>query len=125
MSRAEKPTVFVIEKDAAVRDSLVALLECEGLMGRAYSSATAFLREVQPQPNSCIVVDVNLPGQSGLDLLDELDERGIVIPAIVTASGNVTDRLSGEVAGLGATLLEKPYAARVLMAKIRGFLNLS
>ena len=71
---------------------LVALLECEGIVRRTYSSATAFLREAQLQPNSCIVVDVNLPGLSGLDLLDELDERGIVIPAIVTTSGNVTDR---------------------------------
>ena len=124
MSGTEKSTVFVIEKDAAVRDLLVALLECEGIAGRSYNFATALLREVRPQPNSCIVVDVNLPFFLGLSLLHSLYERA-PSPGYRHTSCNATDRLSAEVAGLGAKPLQKPYAARVLMAKIRRFLNLT
>ena len=82
-------------------------------------AGSAFLREERPERNSCIVVDENLPGLNGLDLLDELYQRSIVIPAIVTISRAVTDCLRSAVDKAGATLLEKPYAPGALIADLR------
>jgi len=123
MFGAAKPTVFIIDSDRAVRTSLGLLLECEGIVAHTYGSATAFLSEMQPQPNCCILVDVDLPGLNGLDILHELDQRDIVIPAIVTISRKVTDCFRSSVAEVGATLIEKPYNPRALIASLREVLD--
>jgi two-component system, LuxR family, response regulator FixJ len=115
-----QPTVFVIDGDDAVRDSTCVRLECEGIVTRSYPSATAFLGEVDAEGSGCIIVGAGL---NGLDFLNELHQRGIVIPAIVTTSGTVTEGLHAAVANLGATLLQKPYAPGVLIAHVRRLLD--
>ena len=123
MFRGAKPTVFIIDGDAAVRDSLGMLMECHGFVARLYVSAAAFLSEPHPEPNSCLVVDGDLDGLNGLDLLAELHRRGVLTPAIVTSSGKMTECLRSAVARIGAVLLEKPYAPAALIAHVRRALN--
>jgi FixJ family two-component response regulator len=118
-----KPTVFIIDSDAAVRDSSRMLLESEGMVAQTYASAAAFLRDAHPERSSCIVVDINLAGVEGRDFLDEFYQRGIVIPIIVTTSGKVTEFLRSAVDRVGATLLEKPYAPQELIAHLRRALD--
>ena len=123
MSDAPKPHVIVVDSDAAVRDSICVLLQSHGIGTRAYASATAFLREVHPEQNSCIVVSVDLPGLNGLDLLAELYQRDIVIPAIITTNRKVTESLRSAADSVGATLLEKPYAVGELISNVRQALD--
>ena len=92
VSNAPKPHVIVVDSDAAVRDSMCVLLQSHGIGTRAYASATAFLREVHPEQNSCIVLSVDLPGLNGLDLLAELYQRDTVISALSTTKGKVWQR---------------------------------
>lgn len=116
-----KPTVFIIDSDDAVRDATRMLLEGEGIVARTFASAMAFLREESPERNSCIVVAGDIAG----DLLEALHQRDIVIPAIVTTSGEVTDYLYSAVARVGGALLEKPYLPRELIAHVRRELDRS
>ena len=113
------PTVFVIENDAAVRDSLGMLLERHGFVACLYASAASFLIDAHPEPASFIVVDMDLDGMSGLDLLNEFYQRGIVVPAILTTSGRVTEHLRSAADRAGVTLLEKPYPPDALIAHLR------
>jgi two-component system response regulator FixJ len=121
VSGAPKPIVYVIDGDAAVRDSIRLLLECEGFTVHSYASGSGFLREDRLDRTSCIVVDENLPGLNGLDLLEELLHRGIVIPAILTTSRRDTDCLRSTVARAGATPIKKPYEPRALLANVWRF----
>jgi FixJ family two-component response regulator len=117
-------TVIVIEGDEAVRDATCALLESVGIVTRSCASASALLNDVDAEGNSCIIVDVSPATQmKGLDFLNELQQRGIVIPAILTTSGIVNESLHAAAANLAATLLQKPYAPDVLMAHLRRVLD--
>lgn len=83
-------TVFVVDDDPAVRKSLRWLIESIGLRVRTYASGSDFLDEYDPQQPGCLVLDVRMPGMSGLDLQERLCERGRCIPIIVmTAFGDV------------------------------------
>jgi FixJ family two-component response regulator len=125
VGRGEKSTVCIIDSDAAVRDSLRMLLECHGIATCLYASAATFLSEAHPERHSCIVADLDLDGLNGLDLLSELHQRGVIVPAIVTTSGKVTDCLRSVADAVGATLLEKPYAPDTLIAHLTRTLDAS
>jgi CheY-like chemotaxis protein len=105
-----KSTVFIVDSDAAVRDSLRMLLECHGIVACLYATAAVFMSEAHPEANSCIVVDIDLDGLDRLHMFSELHQRGVVIPAIITTSGKGTECFRSAVEIDGATLLEKPYA---------------
>ena len=122
VSLVQQPTVYLIDDDDAVRDSICMMLECEGFAVDAYASSEAFLREAHPQENSCAVVDVHMPGMSGLELLDRLRRDNMIIPAIVI-TGKVDERLVRDVERIGATLLEKPFRSGALVDCIKGALG--
>jgi two-component system, LuxR family, response regulator FixJ len=82
-SLEERPTAYVVDDDDAVRDSIRMLLESQGFTVCTYASGWSFLREARANRNSCLVVDVNMPGMNGLELLDQLRRDGIMVPAIV------------------------------------------
>lgn len=82
-------TVFIIDDDAAVRESLALLLEQEGLTVNAFDSAESFLSYCQPvlstclnECNGCIVCDINMPGMDGMEFHQVLKERSILLPII-------------------------------------------
>jgi two-component system response regulator FixJ len=104
--------IFVVEDDDAVRTSTRVLLEALGYAVRAFASAEAFLAATQGREADCLLFDYQLPGMTGVDLLQLLRARQISTPVIViSASGN--DVLA-RVARTGVLVLRKPVAGDVL-----------
>ena len=91
MSKPE-PTVFVVDDDAAMRDSLRDLIRSVGLRVELFDSAQDFLRSERPDIPGCLVLDVPMPGQSGLDLQRRLNEAGVAIP-IIFITGQVMEKM--------------------------------
>ena len=123
-SRAVRPTqppaplVLVVDDDEAVRGSLKLLLKSAGLAARAYASATEFLAAHDDDQPGCLVLDIRMPGMSGLELQDELNRRGAIIPVIfVTGHGDVP--MAVEAMRRGAMdFLQKPFRDEDLIDRI-------
>ena len=111
-------TICVVDDDEAVRDSLCMLLASSGLATRSYESADAFLEaglEAGAQDMACLILDLHMPGTSGLELLRQLRGRGLSQPVFVV-SGRRDPMLDAEVQAAGATdLLAKPFDDEVLL----------
>lgn len=123
MHDATKPRVFVVEDDEAVRNSLEVLLGLEGLAAEGFPSAEAFLEAWSPAWAGCLVVDLRMPGLSGLELLQRLRELGCELPAIViTAHGDVANTRSSFRAG-AVDFFEKPVDNAALLSAIRQALD--
>ena len=117
------PSVFVVEDDDAVRSALEVFLRLEGLRTRSFPSAEAFLDACRPGWTGCLVVDLRMPGLSGLELLGQLRERAIDLPAIViTAHGDVANTRSSFRAG-AVDFFEKPVDNEALLVAIRQALD--
>jgi RNA polymerase sigma factor (sigma-70 family) len=83
-------TVFLVEDDASVRDSLSLLISLRGLRTQVFASAEHFLETYKSEWRGCLLTDLRMPGMSGLELQVELQQRGIVLPVVVlTAHGDV------------------------------------
>ncbi|MGP1613805.1 MAG: response regulator transcription factor, partial [Pollutimonas bauzanensis] len=75
-------TIFIVDDDEAVRDSLRWLLEANGYRVRSFSGAEEFLNAYEPEQVGVLIADVRMPGMSGLELQQELNRRGAIIPVI-------------------------------------------
>jgi two-component system response regulator FixJ len=118
-SIVSKPIVYVIDDDAAVRDSFHVLFESHGIEVRCYASHEAFLVAAPPLENSCLIVDVNMPELDGIDLLGRLLRDGrMTVTFLMTGGGNMT-ALRSTADRSDVVLLEKPVVARELVAKVR------
>jgi two-component system response regulator FixJ len=118
MSESE-PTVFVVDDDPGVRDSIRFLLRSVGLNARAFGSATEFLEAYRPEMAGCLVLDVRMPGMSGLDLQARLQELGSTLPIIfVTAHGDVPMAVNAVKTG-ALDFVEKPFRDRDLLDRIQ------
>ena len=85
MVKVKKRQIFVVEDDEAVRASTKALLEAQGFLVRDFVDAEAFLQATEGRDGDCIVLDHNLLGMSGLDLIALLRARGVTTPAIIVS----------------------------------------
>jgi FixJ family two-component response regulator len=120
MSR--KPTVFVIDDDSAVRDSLTLLLEQEDLVVKTFESAEAFLAYGEPPPHSCAIVDIRMPGMDGMPLQAELSRRGILMPVIfLTGHGDIPMSVRAIKAG-AVDFLTKPVTGTALLESVQAAL---
>jgi FixJ family two-component response regulator len=117
-SLEERPTAYVVDDDDAVRDSIRMLLESQGFTVCTYASGWSFLREARANRNSCLVVDVNMPGMNGLELLDQLRRDGIMVPAIVVTGRFDTGILATVDRAGAAVLLAKPFRVGELVGCI-------
>jgi FixJ family two-component response regulator len=117
-SSNSRPVVIVIDDDAGVRNSLKFSLELEGLTVRLYSGPSDFLSDGDIAAGSCLIVDQNMPGMSGLNLLSELRNRGVTTPAILV-SAHVTAALRDEAARKGLLIVEKPFLGNALFDQIQ------
>ena len=115
----QEPTVFVVDDDDAVRNSMRWLVESVGLPVETYASAREFLDTHDPNQPGCLVLDVRMPGMSGLDLQEKLQENGIVIPIIVvTGHGDVPTAVRAIKAG-AVEFIEKPVNDQLLLDTIQ------
>src|SRR3954470_15601568 len=107
---AVEPTVYVVDDDSLTVSLLVHWLERAGLRAARYDSAEAFLAEYQGAPG-CLVLDVQMPGMSGLDLQRKLNERGAELPVIIlTGTADVPTAVAAMKGG-AVDLIEKPVTA--------------
>ena len=112
-------TVIVVDDDAAVREALHSLLRSVGLQVQAHGSVREFLASTPPDGPSCIVLDVRLPGQSGLDLQDELVRANNFLPIIfITGHGDIPMSVRAMKAG-AVEFLMKPFRDQDLLDAVR------
>lgn len=113
------PTVFVVDDDAAVRDSLTALIESDGLPVETFASAEDFLAAYRPGRPGCLLLDLLMPGMGGLELQRLLAARGIELPIIfLTGHGSVRDSVRA-LRGGAVDFLEKPPDPGIVLAEVR------
>jgi two-component system response regulator FixJ len=111
-------TIFIVDDDAAVRDSLSALLEAEGFATETFESAKAFLAGYRPKDACCVIADIRMPDMDGLELQEELIRRAWGLPVIIiTGHGDVPLAVRAMKAG-AVDFIEKPFDDDVLRASI-------
>ena len=113
------PTVFIVDDDEAVRSSLRLLIRSVGLQAQAFGSAQEFLATYDPDQPGCLVLDVRMPGMSGLELQQELNRRGATIPVMfITGHGDVP--MAVEAMQHGAfDFLQKPFRDQDLLDRVQ------
>ncbi|MBP2296199.1 response regulator FixJ [Azospirillum rugosum] len=116
------PTVFIVDDDEAVRDSVAILLECAGFRVESYDSPLAFLQSDAPSRRGCLLVDVRMPQMSGLDLQERLVQEGRALPVIVM-TGHADVPLAVRAMKAGAIdFVEKPFEEQALVDSVRSAL---
>ena len=119
MMRNRECIVYVVDDDAALRDSMSSLFRSVGLRAEAFGSAEEFLSASRREIPSCLVLDVRLPGMTGLELQGELGRAGIGIPIVfVTGHGDIPMVSRAMKAG-AVEFLTKPFQEQELLAAIR------
>jgi FixJ family two-component response regulator len=119
-----KPIVFVVDDDEPVRDSIVALLEALGFEVRPFGTAGAFHRYYRPHMRGCLLLDVRMPRQNGLELYEQLLREGKKLPVVfLTAHADVATAVAAMKTG-AVEFLEKPYAPDALVALVRQAISL-
>jgi FixJ family two-component response regulator len=116
---SERAVVFVVDDDPSMRRSLEALLRSIGLDVILFSSAQEFMQAARPDAPGCLVLDVRLPGMSGLAFQQELSKAGIALPVIfITGHGDVAMTVRAMKAG-ASEFLTKPFDDQVLLDAIQ------
>ena len=123
MSETYSP-IYVVDDDASMREAVGSLVRSAGLSVETFASAQEFLASPRRNVPSCLVLDVQLPGLSGLELQQELAKTPVQIP-IIFLTANLIDRAEIEEGyAMGAVdFLIKPLMPTVLQAKVRGFIE--
>ena len=112
-------TVFIVDDDDSIRKSMRFLMKSAGLNAKIYSNAKEFLDCYQPDTSGCLVVDIRMPGMSGLELQQELNKQGSRLPLIVvTGHGDVNMAVQAMKAG-AADFIEKPFDDEVMLSRIQ------
>ena len=123
MSMGDVTTVFIVDDDAGVREAIKDLVESVGLRAEAFPTAREFLSSERRDGPSCLVLDVRLPGISGLDLQHELRKAGVKIP-IIFISGHADVPMSVKAVKSGAfEFLTKPFRDQDLLDVIQRALS--
>jgi len=119
----DKGTVFVVDDDPSMRKALESLLKSVGHEVHLFSSATAFTRAVSHSAPSCLLLDIRMPGQSGLAFQEELTKAGISLPIIfLTGHGDVSMSVRAMKAG-AVEFLTKPFDDQVLLDAVHDALE--
>jgi two-component system response regulator FixJ len=111
--------IFIVDDDDATRDSLRLLLECEGFEAREFASGRQFLDAGPLGDGDCLILDVHMPGISGLELIESMRRQGILLPVIVISGRfDAATRNRARAAGVFA-LVDKPYQADEILNLVR------
>src|SRR6202045_919780 len=115
--------VLVVDDDQSMREALEGLFRSVGLGVKVFGSTSELMRSTLPSVPSCLVLDVRLPGVSGLDFQDELEQAGVRIPIVfMTAHGDIPMALRAMKGG-AVEFLTKPFQKQQLMAAIHQALD--
>jgi two-component system response regulator FixJ len=121
--KERSPVVFIVDDDEAVRSSLRLLLKSVGLVPSALASAREFLDKYDPAQPGCLVLDVRMPEMSGLELQEQLNLKGAVLPVIfITGHGDVPMAVEAMQAG-ACDFLQKPFRDQDLIDRIQRALD--
>jgi len=116
-------TLYVVEDDEAVRDSLELLLKSDSKPVKTYESANAFLQDYSEKMAGCIVLDIRMPGMDGMELQKKLNEKHSILPIIfVTGHGDVPMAVDAMKEG-AVDFIQKPYREEALLEKIEAALE--
>jgi FixJ family two-component response regulator len=119
MTKNVSDMVFVIDDDESIREALKSLIRSVGLSGETFASAQDFLQSSRPDVPSCLILDVRMPGLSGLDLQRDLAEANIHIPIIfITGHGDIPMSVRAMKAG-AVEFLTKPFRDQDLLDAIQ------
>lgn len=112
-------TVFIVDDDRGVRDSLQHLMQSVNLRSKAYASASEFRAAYDPSTPGCLLLDIRLPGMSGLDLQEQLAAEGVPLPVlIITGFGDVPSAVRAMKDG-AFDFIEKPFNKQELLEKVQ------
>ncbi|MCZ6684264.1 MAG: response regulator [Planctomycetota bacterium] len=112
-------TVYVVDDDNPLREALRLLIHSVGLSVETWESAYEFLEALDPERPGCLILDVRMPGMSGLDLMDELNRRGVHLPVIIiTAHGSMRTAVQAMQAG-AMDCIDKPFSDQLLLDRIQ------
>ena len=113
-----EPTVFLVDDDEAVRDSLGLLMKSVALASRSYASANDFLAEYDPDCPGCLILDIRMPGMSGMELQQKLIDMRAILPIIfITGHGDIP--MAVEAMQRGAVdFIPKPFRDNELLDRI-------
>jgi FixJ family two-component response regulator len=115
----EQSLVYIVDDDPDMRDSLRWLMKTVGIRAQAFASAAEFLRDFAPDGPGCLILDVRMPGTSGLDLFEELVARGESMPVIfITAHADVPMAVRAMKSG-AVEFVEKPFNRQTLLDKVQ------
>lgn len=119
-----EPVVFVVDDDQAIRSSLKWLIESVGLKVEIYGTADEFMNNYYPGRAGCLLLDVRMPGMSGLELQEHFASNHIHIPIIIiTGHGDVPMAVRAMKGG-AIDFIEKPFNDELLLESIRGALTI-
>ena len=115
----DQPTIFVIDDDVSVRDAITGIVKSVGLRAQTFVSAQEFLKKSPPDGPNCLVLDVRLPGLSGLDFQRELTKLNMRIPIVfITGYGDIPMTVQAMKAG-AVEFLTKPFRDQDLLDAIQ------
>jgi two-component system, chemotaxis family, CheB/CheR fusion protein len=114
--------IYIVDDNDLIRATIRTVVELRGFSAVDYASAEDFLREARPDALSVLLLDVNMPGMSGLDLLDKMHADGNALPTIVMTVG-WTEAIRRAVERAGAPLLRKPFTPDELKCAIEKVLR--
>lgn len=115
---SEQPRVFLVDDDAAIRRSLSSLLLRRGISVDSFASAESFLEQYDAEMHGCLVLDLSMPGMSGLELQQALREKAARLPIIfITGDGNIPQSVQAIKSG-AIDFLEKPFEIDTLFERI-------
>ena len=116
---SEEPTVIVVDDDPDIRESLASLIRSVGLQVKALASVPEFLEDARPAGPACLILDVRLPGRSGLDLQRELADSNISLPIIfITGYGDIPMTVQAMKGG-AIEFLTKPFRDQEILEAIQ------
>lgn len=118
------PTVFIVDDDPDLREALVQLLEAAGLQVESYADGASFLAACEPERPGCLLLDVAMPGMTGIEVQTELRRRGNAIPVVfLTGHGDIPMAVRAVQAG-AVDFLEKPMTGGALLERVHRALGL-
>ena len=115
--------VFIVEDDLVLLDALGLIVEAAGFAYQAFESAEHFLQNYYPQTFGCLLLDVNLPGMTGIELQAELIRRKFHLPIIFLTSHDDSVMKTGAIMAGAVDFLTKPVPSKVLIERIQNALH--